>query len=425
MRTSCILIAVVLLLIIPVVVCAQVPMIRYELIADGGSAMTEIDVGDVLVWLDGNSLHVRYEVDDPWGLTETHVCVKEALSDIPQNNDNPIPGQFRKEETGEGREYDPPVSEDTYEIDVSGLELSKLYIAAHAVVLFESDNSIYVADSILIAGATAVAVLYNPGSGDMSYFDVFVSESSSQYLKNGTYPGFCVDLENVMPVPSGPKPQIPYNYGPFGPFIVLVYSSYDPNLPACVIDVPENLDLVNWILTQDYVGEDGPCVEPYTYGDVQVAIWTLLEDTDIPDEALSEEFLGPWCQDNIDQILQDAQAYGEGFVPGGSDKYGLILVPVDYAEDEPPYNMDPCEPVAQIFMIVVQASGDETAWGAIPKDYPLDGDESNNDPDDSYAYDFPGSNWAHYIIYPHPTTQAPPRTPARGGIVTTWGKLKL
>ncbi len=35
MRTSCILIAVVLLLIIPVVVCAQVPMIRYELIADG------------------------------------------------------------------------------------------------------------------------------------------------------------------------------------------------------------------------------------------------------------------------------------------------------------------------------------------------------------------------------------------------------
>jgi hypothetical protein len=194
-----------------------------------------------------------------------------------------------------------------------------------------------------------------------------------------------------------------------------VYSSYDPNLPACVIDVPENLDLVNWILTRDYVGEDGPC-GPYTYGDVQVAIWMLIEDS-IPSEALDPEYLGPTCEDNIDQILQDAQAYGEGFVPGGSDKYGLILVPVDEV------TLNPCEPVAQIFLIVVQASGDETAWGAIPKDYPLDGGESNNDSYDSYAYDFAGSNWAHYIIYPHPA-QAP-RAPARGGIVTTWGKLKL
>jgi hypothetical protein len=201
----------------------------------------------------------------------------------------------------------------------------------------------------------------------------------------------------------------------------MVYSSYDPNLPACVIDVPGNLDLVNWILTRDYVGDSGPC-GPYTYGDVQVAIWLLLEDTAIPGPALDPTYLGYTCDPNVQQILQDAQTYGEGFVPGGSDKYGLILVPVDYADAQYP-NMDPCDPVAQIFMIVVQASGDETAWGAIPKDHPLDGDESNNDANDSYAYDFPGKNWAHYIIYPHPT-QAP-RAPARGGIVTTWGKLKL
>jgi hypothetical protein len=420
MRTLCSLVVVALLFVFPAATFANA-VYKADLIADGGSALTEIDVGDVAVWLVGNSLYVKYEVDDPWGLTETHVCVKEALADIPQKNANPIPGQFRKEETGEGREYDPPVSEDTYEIDVTGLDLSKLYIAAHAVVLFESENSIYVADSILIAGATTEAVLFNPGADDKSYFDVFVSESSSPYLEDGTYPGFCVDTDKGMSLPEEPAPQYPYhNYGPFGPFVVMVYSSYDPYLPACVIDVPENLDLVNWILTQDYVGQPGPC-GPYTYGDVQVAIWMLIEDN-IPPAALNSSFLGPTCEDNIDQIVQDAQAKGEGFVPGRSDKYGLILVPVD--EVEP----NPCEPVAQIFIIVVQASGDETAWGAIPEedpDYPLDPNESNNDRDDSYAYDFPGSNWAHYIVYPPYGLGAPPKSPARDGVIATWGKLKL
>jgi hypothetical protein len=420
MRTLFGLIVVALLFVFPAVTFANA-VYKADLIADGGSALTEIDVGDVLVWLDGNLLHVKYEVDDPWGLTETHVCVKEALADIPQKNDNPMPGRFRKEQTGEGREYDPPVSEDTYVIDVAGLNLSKLYIAAHAVVLFESGNSIYVADSILIAGATAVARLYNPGAGLDSYFDVFVSESSSQYLKDGTYPGFCVDLDEEM-VPPEETPQAPYSYGPFGPFIVMVYSSYDPNLPECVIEYPENLDLVNWILTRDYVGDPGPC-GLYTYGDVQVAIWMLLDDTPIPPEAFNPA-LGSTCDPNVQQILQDAQAYGEGFVPGGSDKYGLIAVPVD--PDMVP--LDPCSPVAQIFLIVVQASGDETAWGAIPEghdDYPLDPGESNNDPDDSYAYDFPGKNWAHYIVYPPYEPQpAPPRMSLDSSVTTTWGSIK-
>src|SRR5512132_1874856 len=52
------------------------------------------DVGDIKVWDDGTTLYVQYETVDPWCMTETHLAVASSLSDIPQANGNPIPGQF-------------------------------------------------------------------------------------------------------------------------------------------------------------------------------------------------------------------------------------------------------------------------------------------------------------------------------------------
>jgi hypothetical protein len=90
------------------------------------------DVGDVVVWSDGDSLSVKYVVsEDDCVLTETHLAVADSLEGIPQTRKgNPIPGQFAYT-----MEHDPPVPEYTYVIDLAAWpEGTELYIAAHAAV---------------------------------------------------------------------------------------------------------------------------------------------------------------------------------------------------------------------------------------------------------------------------------------------------
>lgn len=62
----------------------------------------------------------------------------------------------------------------------------------------------------------------------------------------------------------------------------------------------ENLDLVLWLLNQQPVGEPSQLGEGcFTYGDVQVAIWSLLET-----EPLSNMGgLGDWSQVRVDELL--------------------------------------------------------------------------------------------------------------------------
>jgi len=89
-----------------------------------------INVGTVEVWDDTVNLYVKYVVNDPWRLTETHLHVAASLEDIPQTKGgNPIPGQF--EYKGE-HDYETEVLYEillTWDWDPCGL-----YIAAHAVV---------------------------------------------------------------------------------------------------------------------------------------------------------------------------------------------------------------------------------------------------------------------------------------------------
>jgi len=67
-----------------------------DLIAGGGNPASAIDVGDVLVWNDGEQLLVRYHVTaQDWCLTETHSHVATSADAIPQTKKgNPIPGKF-------------------------------------------------------------------------------------------------------------------------------------------------------------------------------------------------------------------------------------------------------------------------------------------------------------------------------------------
>jgi len=91
-----------------------------------------------------------------------------------------------------------------------------------------------------------------------------------------------------------------------------------------MVENPDHLDLVNWIINQDYVGEAAPDgLGTYTYGDVQRAIWTLVEDGN------STSGLGAYSQARVDVIVAQATANGEGFVPGCGQFVAVILQPVE------------------------------------------------------------------------------------------------
>jgi len=124
------------------------------------------NVGTVIVSNDADNLYVQYVITDPteWCLTETHLAVgvEVDLSDIPQKNENPIPGQFpyqccydeteeewlfvKKPDTLSGtcdaadpNLTDPCLSTITYTIPLSEIDggvkpEDPLFIAAHAVV---------------------------------------------------------------------------------------------------------------------------------------------------------------------------------------------------------------------------------------------------------------------------------------------------
>ena len=91
------------------------------------------DVGDVVVWGDGQTLYVKYVISvEGCLLAETHLAIADSLDKIPQTKKgNPIPGQFPYKEA-----HDPPVTDCTYTIDATQWSPDKkLYIAAHTIVV--------------------------------------------------------------------------------------------------------------------------------------------------------------------------------------------------------------------------------------------------------------------------------------------------
>ena len=132
-----------------------------------------------------------------------------------------------------------------------------------------------------------------------------------------------------------------------------VYVATEANA-AAVSDVIDtgNLDLVNWLLNNDMTQVDNLDGNGLNFTDfeVQEAIWVLMngETTFINNPLLTD----PQYQDNengvrdgdeigtlqnVNEIVQIAQHYGEGFEAGDGDIVGLILDPTSPVEQQQPF----------------------------------------------------------------------------------------
>jgi hypothetical protein len=341
-----------MLTLLPVGVLAHTEGDPYvvDLIAGGGNVKSAMDVGNLRIWNDSGSLYVQYVIEDEdWCLTETHLQVAAELSDIPQKKGNPIPGHFEYQGEHEC------IEEFRYIIPLDWGVGTEVEIAAHGVV---KSGMWGLADLEAALPEQAVLTVHESPGDDLdgdgyadSHFDVTISDGD---FLGGDHPAWCADADGKIV------------FGQAYP--VNVYSSYE-SLPAGVIEFPENLDLVNWILNQDYIGEPSPtCGGIYTWDDVQIAIWELIED----------EHPGPSSLCRAYEIRDAALANGEGFVPGCGEVVGIILTSCDYQSVMIPIPV-PCDRV------------DETVWGAEAVD------EDGNLV--SFGLPFSGKNWATYVEY--------------------------
>jgi hypothetical protein len=93
-----------------------------------------IDSGDVTVVNDGTTLLITIQTQDDWQLSESHVQIGETLDDFPlTKKGNPKVGNFDYQ-----REYNPLVTEDTYEFLLADLDLESgdtITFAVHTVVV--------------------------------------------------------------------------------------------------------------------------------------------------------------------------------------------------------------------------------------------------------------------------------------------------
>jgi hypothetical protein len=352
---------------------AEAPFVT-QLIADGGEP-PGIDVGEVRVWNDGDNLYVMYVIDAdltpgdvsddgvPTLIYETHLAVATSLSGIPQTKKgNPTPGQFPYSTI-----HDPGVTEFMYMIPLAWDPGTALHIAAHAVVKKLGGLA---GLELALPPSVTMSVTYPYGGGPAYFPHTYVSGETTL---DGDYYGWCVDTDNVIYQNTN--------------YTANVYSSYE-DLPEGTVEYPGNLDLVNWILNQNYVGQTSPGgYGTYTYGDVQRAIWTLVEDN------LSGSGLGQWSQLRVNEILAAAQSSGDGFEPGCGDVVAVILVPVTEAGIAQVI-------IAQVTLIDVGVPCydiDETAWGE--------------------GAPFDGNQWGMYFTY---IVQPPPPPPLSGyGVVTS------
>ena len=282
-------------------------------------------VGTVEVTNDGTYISVNYTVTGGWCLTEAHVYVGETPPS------KAAPGQFNYNNDA----LSCVTSHDTGSINVDISGFAQVYIAVHGVVEGGEGEGSAVVDMAAMqqswADPLVMEVTSQPGTGLAAYFDVLVSEWDA--LLDGTYLGWCVDAL--------------FHISRRTPYDAHAYSTYDPALPPNILDKPDNLDLVNYLLNQDLIGMG------YTYGDIQRAIWLLV------DNEISEGGLGPWTQENVDAIL--AMTVGQdGFIPTCDQVYGVIIVPFDSQKDPAAQPVIiprpvPCTPGG--------GEGEETVWG--------------------------------------------------------------
>jgi hypothetical protein len=299
-------------------------------------------VGTVAVTGDGTNLTVDIQVSDlSFCITQAHIYVGS------REPSKQAPGRFNFNNDAVGCEISFTRVIPYADIpNGNGQDPGALvYIAVHTdldAVGGPADLQ-RLADWLPEPGAVKFTVL-STELGVNAYFEEVKVENGS--LK-GVYPAWCAD--NDMSIAIGGATT--YKADPYlVPF---------ETLPPGVIDDPDELDKVLWLLNNYAVGDAVDTLGDLTFCDIQNAIWRLA-DIDPPND---NSGTSPCVVDGPrrDFLLNAANTYGDGFVPGCGDLIGILLIPTDVHKEA---SIATGGAIAQSVLILHRVACDgETAWG--------------------------------------------------------------
>jgi hypothetical protein len=188
------------------------------------------------------------------------------------------------------------------------------------------DNKIFVATGLgglkileLVKVETCTVSVKYPSTGSPAYFpEVYVTEAG---VYNGTYRGWCA--------------QSTVRIEQFTEYPAQIFSSLGHLTGKDVVEHPENLDKVNWILNQGFVGRESDAGGKFIFGDVQYAIWDLIS-------VLPPLVSTPHDPARVNEILTLAGIHGPEFKLQCGHVYAIIFAIEDKQNViiEYPY---PCE----------------------------------------------------------------------------------
>ncbi len=266
------------------VVCGET--VEKDLVAD----MDQV-IGKVIVSKNGQNVDIEYVIEsDEWYLLETNVSITPSKNDVlVTSTGDPDISQFTVNTT-----HDPILLSYKYEGLSTGGN-NNVAILAHAIVQ-QRESNLNMLDNLLPPEKVKVMVNYQ---GDPHYFQTTITGAGDF---NGTYPGNCVDLDHFI-----------YSGKEYEMNMVSSYSN-DDMLLSMLVDKPQNLDNLNYMINQDYsvIGATG--------AEEQAAIWTLIDDKNPTSELVFDQSI-------VDVMVQDALNNGEGFVPHCGHKVLVILDP--------------------------------------------------------------------------------------------------
>jgi hypothetical protein len=300
-----------------------------KLLATRGDHPGFIPIGEVRIWEASGYLYIKYVITNAdWRLKSTHVYVTSRNRNFTPVGGYVEPFRLELEQAHMGEmEY-------TYEIPNQWPADTQFRVAAQAEVLAIQGYTSDLEGLIESLPRSVQVFAVQPSPDDLAYFQLTIMES---VVFDGFHHGWCVDLDRNS------YRQRWYTYE--------VYTPFD-KLPPKIMEFPENLDLANWVLNQDFVGKTAQNGELFTFGDVQHCIWKLLEGR------ATNYTNGPWSIWRVEEILDAAEEKGEGFIPACGEKLMLILVPMNpnrkiHWQSIGMAIPTPCIPIYTI----------ETAWG--------------------------------------------------------------
>lgn len=305
-------------------------------------------VGTVTITTEGQNYLITYNVNEgDLGLTETHVEVFNGTLDSKKiKNGNPIPGQFDKKASHDYvKTYTEtvPISEGTYFIIHGVVDCKAITVENLGDILPDTVDFCVTGGRFLENG--------------QAYFYVNIEEGAL----SGTHLGWCGAFDKSI------------NYNPATSNTCYTFNVYTlADDISGIINLEENMDLANWLINANLVGTTGADGSPYTFGDLQWALWKLLDNVScttcnshllIEDTTNGEALYNLAIADNDGNGVPDA----EGYTPKCGSNTLLVLYDGVHQPVLIPYTI-PCK----------EDCGD-TIWAE--------------------GCNFSGANWAMYFKY--------------------------